>query len=408
MSVSGGSSGSGRGSGSVGGKRSMGQLGQVDLLARALAVQDLNRGVRCSVCPPLSGAGGAGYSSSGALNRRQELFCDQRRWEQVVAASLTMIDAMALQVQLIDAFLNTAGSSRGFSGSGGTKTEGGKTSQTKSQDRDSFHPGSRDASRDVLDKILAIRGKLGTIAPDAAAMRGSIEIEKGEKGTGKGKGKGEEWARQTPSERACALLLAVALPLARLPSRLQLAVDANPLLRGAQEAAVTTLCKRLGLPVEGAGSRLAGTLGTDEAFPPMATGALVHTVETLSLLQTHALGEDASGLSQRSVHSVVRALLQLEAQLAALCTSLQTSPEAVRLTTSTAGLKIRYRLRRDELLPSAVRGMQAAVREGLYRVIRAYKDVLLLVASNYNANSAVVSLYTPRLMQALKEKLIQM
>eukprot|EP00600_Ochromonadales_sp_CCMP1393_P015580 CAMPEP_0175035114 /NCGR_PEP_ID=MMETSP0005-20121125/23036_1 /TAXON_ID=420556 /ORGANISM="Ochromonas sp., Strain CCMP1393" /LENGTH=417 /DNA_ID=CAMNT_0016296129 /DNA_START=174 /DNA_END=1424 /DNA_ORIENTATION=- len=84
----------------------MQDLGKMDLLARNLAMQDLNRAVRC-----LSSRGSIGQSGgdgAGMYLCRELLYRRPDLWHQVVTSALTAIDAMTLQVQLVNDYLTTA------------------------------------------------------------------------------------------------------------------------------------------------------------------------------------------------------------------------------------------------------------------------------------------------------------
>ena len=159
----------------------------------------------------------------------------------------------------------------------------------------------------------------------------------------------------------------------------------------------------LDIPVQGRGVEYAGTLPF-RAVPPMCAATVAYATRAVSLLLVHALGEDRTGITQRSVCSVVRMLLHLEETVALYCATLQAS-QYVQIARMGRTQQIRYRARSESAVPNSVRVIQLAVQESLSRLVGAYRDVLLAIVTNYDSTTSSVMFSKAHLL-VLEEKLV--
>ncbi len=180
-------------------------------------------------------------------------------------------------------------------------------------------------------------------------------------------------------------------------------LQASQFLKGLQEWVYLGFYGALQVPVPGYGVEYAADLPA-RAFPPMCTTSVVHAIESIAALLLLALSEDASGYTQRSVCPVVRSLLTLESSLAAYCSTLQAS-QFVRISSMGRIQQIRYRARSENAIPDAIRLLQGAVQQALHSMVRAYRDVLLIVVTHYDSQ-ATTALFSRTQVTALEAKLM--
>jgi len=178
---------------------------------------------------------------------------------------------------------------------------------------------------------------------------------------------------------------------------------ASKILTGMQEWLYLGFYTALHVPVPGYGVQYAADL-PQRAFPPMAATSAVHAIQSITGLLLLALTEDSTGYTQRSVCPVVRSLLTLESALSAYCGTLQAS-HFVRISSMGRTQQIRYRARSESAIPESVRVLQQAVQEALGRVVRAYRDVLLIVVTQYDSQASAV-LFSRTQVTALEAKLV--
>ena len=180
-------------------------------------------------------------------------------------------------------------------------------------------------------------------------------------------------------------------------------LQASRFLKGLQEWVYLGFYGALQVPVPGYGVEYAADLPV-RAFPPMCATAVVHAIESITALLLLALNEDASGYTQRSVCPVVRSLLTLESSLAAYCSTLQAS-QFVRISSMGRIQQIRYRARSESAIPDSIRLLQGAVQQALNSMVRAYRDVLLIVVTHYDSQ-ATTALFSRTQVTALEAKLM--
>lgn len=171
------------------------------------------------------------------------------------------------------------------------------------------------------------------------------------------------------------------------------------------ESAVLGLCTSWRVPVPGYGADYAGNLPVI-AFPPICASTVTHAVESVAILLVHALAEDSSGFTQRSVCPVVLSLLGLETSLIAYCGTLQAS-QCVSISSMGRTQQIRYRARSENAVPPGIRALLVAVRTGLTQVLRAYRDVLVRVVANYD-HAAQERVFSREQVIALEGKLLEL
>jgi hypothetical protein len=180
---------------------------------------------------------------------------------------------------------------------------------------------------------------------------------------------------------------------------------ASKFLSDLQEWAYLGYYSALSVPVPGYGVEYAADLPV-RAIPPMCAATAQHAILSVSGLLLSALSEDSTGHTQRSVCPVVRSLLTLENSLAAYCSTLQAS-QFVRISSMGRTQQIRYRARSESAIPDSIRILQSAVQQALGTVVRAYRDVLLLVVTQYDSQ-ATEALFTRMQVTALEAKLLAM
>lgn len=180
-------------------------------------------------------------------------------------------------------------------------------------------------------------------------------------------------------------------------------LQASQFLQGLQEWVYLGFYGALQVPVPGYGVQYAADLPV-RAFPPMCAISVVHGIESIAALLLLALTEDASGYTQRAVCPVVRSLLTLEISVAAYCSTLQAS-QFVRISSMGRIQQIRYRARSESAIPDSIRLLQGAVQTALNAIVRAYRDVLLVVVTQYDSQ-ATAALFSRTQVTALEAKLM--
>ena len=165
------------------------------------------------------------------------------------------------------------------------------------------------------------------------------------------------------------------------------------------------MCAMLQVPVPGRGVQYVGTLPV-RALPPMCAATAVYAVQSASLLLKHALREDSSGQASRSVCAVLRCLLMLDDTAGRYCATLQAA-QCVRIASMGRTQEIRYRARSESAIPDSVRKIIIATKEATLRVISCYRDVLLMVVSNYNS-AASSAMFTKQQLLTIEAKLIEL
>jgi hypothetical protein len=193
-------------------------------------------------------------------------------------------------------------------------------------------------------------------------------------------------------------------PLSELAQQLQGAVDSNRVAKSLVDHAYLRICAFLDIPVPGRGVEHAGSLPV-RAIPPMCAATVVYAIQAVSLLLVRALVEDASGAAQQSMYAVLRCLLHLDETVSKYCGTLQAS-QFVRIASMGRTQEIRYRARSEGAVPDSVRSILQATREATLRVVAAYRDVLLLVVSNYDSAATSAMFSKPQLLM-IEAKLIE-
>ena len=185
--------------------------------------------------------------------------------------------------------------------------------------------------------------------------------------------------------------------------QMQRLLDSNKIVTALIDQVSLRYSALLDIPVQGRGVEYAGTLPF-RAVPPMCAATVAYSTRAVSLLLVHALGEDRTGITQRSVCSVVRMLLHLEETVALYCATLQAS-QYVQIARMGRTQQIRYRARSESAVPNSVRVIQLAVQESLSRLVGAYRDVLLAIVTNYDSTTTSVMFSKAHLL-VLEEKLV--
>lgn len=173
--------------------------------------------------------------------------------------------------------------------------------------------------------------------------------------------------------------------LASVLSMLQRVNKENKVLGQVLESMFLRMCASWCIPVPGYGADYAGSLPM-HSLPPICTSTVTHAVESMSTMLVHALAEDKTGFTQRSVCPAVASLLGLEQALVSYCATLQAS-QCVSISTMGRTQQIRYRARSENAVPAGVRALLVAVRAGLSQVLRAYKDVIGRVVAHYDPSA---------------------
>jgi hypothetical protein len=193
-------------------------------------------------------------------------------------------------------------------------------------------------------------------------------------------------------------------PLSELSQQVQSAVDSNRVAKSLVDHVYLRVCAFLDIPVPGRGVEHAASLPV-RAIPPMCAATVVYAIQAVSLLLVHALVEDASGVAQQSVYAVLRCLLHLDETVSRYCSTLQAS-QFVRIASMGRTQEIRYRARSEGAVPDSIRSILQATREATLRVVGAYRDVLLLVVSNFDSATTSAIFSKPQLLM-LEAKLIE-
>lgn len=179
----------------------------------------------------------------------------------------------------------------------------------------------------------------------------------------------------------------------------------NKVLGQVLESLFLGMCAYWRVPVPGYGADCAGNLPM-QALPPMCTSTVTLAVQSVTALLVHALAEDKTGFTQRSVCPVVASLLGLESSLVAYCGTLQAS-QCVSISAKGRTQQIRYRARSENAVPAGVRVLLAALREGLAQVLRAYRDVLVRVVAHYDAAAQQTGAFSREQMIVPEAKLLE-
>lgn len=193
-------------------------------------------------------------------------------------------------------------------------------------------------------------------------------------------------------------------PLVELAQQVQGAVDSSRVVKSLFDHAYLRVCAALDVPVPGRGVEHAASLPA-RAIPPMCAATVVYAIHAASLLLVRALVEDPSGAAQQSVYAVLRCLLHLEESVGKYCGTLQAS-QFVRIASMGRTQEIRYRARSESAVPDSIRSILQAAREATIRVVAAYRDVLVMVVSNFDS-AATSAMFSKQHLLMLEAKMIE-